>query len=336
MTRFCPECLDEVDAKEVKIMKNFQLRGENIELEVNRLQCSKCKEVISDSQLEKDNYKNIYNLYRAKKGFLQPSEIVAIRKTYDLSQRQFARLLGWSHATLSKYENGALQDSSHDCSIKMLQQPENMLLLLENNQDRLTDKEINLLKLRISKMLEENKMDNLISIIEKYFIKEPTRFTGYTKFDLDKVVQTVKYFASLDKHLYKVKLIKYLWYSDFLNFKRTTNSINGLMYVHLPLGPVPDNYDLLLSLVESKEDQVIKEYVNLGYENLGELYKAVDDFDSTLFTEDELTTLIDVYNNFKNDTSLKISERSHQETAWLKTSNKEPIPYDLAFELSYS
>ncbi|MDQ7792045.1 MAG: type II toxin-antitoxin system antitoxin SocA domain-containing protein [Candidatus Desulforudaceae bacterium] len=50
----------------------------------------------------------------------------------------------------------------------------------------------------------------------------------------------IKFFAVNDVRVLKVKLMKYLWYSDFLHFKRNTVSISGLSYVRAPFGPVPN------------------------------------------------------------------------------------------------
>ena len=54
---------------------------------------------------------HIENIGRGK-GFLQPEEIEKIRKQYGLSQKNFARLLGWGDITIHRYESGAIQDDA--------------------------------------------------------------------------------------------------------------------------------------------------------------------------------------------------------------------------------
>ena len=41
----------------------------------------------------------------------------------------------------------------------------------------------------------------------------------------------------------KTKLLKEMFYTDFLYYKETCNSITGLEYAKLPYGPVPDQYE---------------------------------------------------------------------------------------------
>jgi len=55
------------------------------------------------------NINSDYTIYRKKKNFLSPNEIIQIREKYGFNQKQFADLLGISHSSLSRIENGALQ-----------------------------------------------------------------------------------------------------------------------------------------------------------------------------------------------------------------------------------
>lgn len=52
--------------------------------------------------------------------------------------------------------------------------------------------------------------------------------------------------------LFKTKLMKLLWYTDNLFFKENTTSITGLQYACLPRGPVIENRNLLLGLLEKQ------------------------------------------------------------------------------------
>ena len=64
---------------------------------------------------------------------------------------------------------------------------------------------------------------------------------GYTELNLRKVVDVIRYFSNSVKvkALYKVKLMKMLWYSDALSFKTRDKAITGLVYKALPMGAVP-------------------------------------------------------------------------------------------------
>ena len=52
----------------------------------------------------------------------------------------------------------------------------------------------------------------------------------------------IAHIASSESDIYKTKLNKLLFYSDFINYYLNGTSISGAKYVHLPYGPVPDSY----------------------------------------------------------------------------------------------
>jgi len=330
---YCAECLEDSEFTPVETKKVFDIRGESIEIMVTRFQCSCCGEIIPDPYLEEQYFAQAYSEYRQRKGLLQPDEMIGIREMYGLSQRQFAKLLGWGHATISRYENGALQSPSHNAELVLLKNPENIKELLESNSKQLNGKEVNILENRIASLLG-SKEDKVYRLIEDLFIDTPNIFNGFTVFNLDKAVQTIKYFASKDVRLFKVKLMKYLWYIDFVHFKRFSNSVNGIKYAALPLGPVPDKYDFFMGLIENETNHIQKEYEYVGMENPAELYKPIGEPNLSLFSKEEIETLDYVYGLFKNDSSTSISEKSHLEKAWVETGIGHLISYEYANELS--
>lgn len=334
--KFCPECLELTVCSPIEIKKEFEVKDEKIKIKACYFICQQCKEIIPDPKLDEENFQRIYTEYRRRKNLLQPAEIVALRNKYGLSQRQLAKILGWSHATLSRYETGALQSASHNNELILLQDPRNMLMIVERSSGNLSERETETIRKKVGKLVEQEHdfKNNWLTMMERIFAKAPSKYTGFREFNFDKFVQMVKFFALRDSKLYKVKLMKYLWYADFLNFKRTTVSISGLQYVHLPMGPVPEEHEILLYLLVRGKEHIEKEYVDLGYENPGELYKAIGDFDESLFDPGELKTLGDVYEALNCHSSTSISNHSHKEMAWLNTSDGEIISYEYARELS--
>ncbi|NLI57166.1 MAG: SocA family protein [Clostridium sp.] len=82
-------------------------------------------------------------------------------------------------------------------------------------------------------------------------------YNGYKLLDIEKINAVIGYFAQYIESLYKVKLMKLLWYLDALYFKREGTSMTGLVYKHLPLGAVPIAYNELLYLPAVK---VVEDY----------------------------------------------------------------------------
>ena len=68
-----------------------------------------------------------------------PPEIKAFRKRYGLTQGELSKLLGWGPVTLSRYENGALQDEVHDKMLRLAMNPENLMRLVEDTPEALPE-----------------------------------------------------------------------------------------------------------------------------------------------------------------------------------------------------
>ena len=55
--------------------------------------------------------------------------------------------------------------------------------------------------------------------------------TGNMKINIDKAVEVINYLALKVRELHKVKLMKMLWFADFLHYKKEKSSITGLFYI---------------------------------------------------------------------------------------------------------
>lgn len=73
-------------------------------------------------------------------------------------------------------------------------------------------------------------------------------FHGNARLSLDKVIEVIRYFAASAKvtSLYKVKLMKLMWYSDALSYKKRGHAITGLVYQALPMGALPIGHDSII------------------------------------------------------------------------------------------
>jgi len=331
---FCPECLEYTQGSRVENVKTYEIKGETLEVTVSLLQCRTCENLIPTRELDKENFDRAYGEYRKFRGFLQPAEIIALREKYGLSQRQYAKLLGWSPATLCRYETGAIQSQSHNNELVLLQDPANLWTLLERNRSNFSSKELASIRGKIESVMSTAKEGVIDRALEKLIFKAPSIYTGFKRPNLDRLIQTVKFFASRDTSLYKVKLMKYLWYSDFLHFKRSTISINGLQYAHLPMGPVPDQYEIMLSLVLQHKEHVGVQFKYFPDGGIGELFVAEGEADESIFTEEEVATLDTVYKKLCLLNARRASDLSHDETAWKETKDEELISYEYAFNLS--
>jgi len=114
----CTNCEKESEFDHVIRSKSFKVRGEDITVEIVLSRCTQCGDEVLDPAFN-DPFELAYKEYRRKHALLQPQEISSWRKAHHLSQAELARLLGFGIATLNRYENGSLQNESHESSLDL-------------------------------------------------------------------------------------------------------------------------------------------------------------------------------------------------------------------------
>ena len=161
----------------------------------------------------------------------------------------------------------------------------------------------------------------------------PNKFSGYKIRDFKKFAHTVIFFIK-EPFTFVTRLNKCLFYSDFLNFKNTGYSITGLRYAAIPRGPVPNDYDYLYQLLFS-EKFIDKEDVPINNDEIYERFKPAKEFDESLFTKEELSSLNCVMDKFRFLKTEDIIKISHKEDAWIENvENRDLISYqDYGFKL---
>ncbi|TFW48021.1 type II TA system antitoxin MqsA family protein [Bacillus sp. 005/A4HT-01/001] len=164
---FCPECLEDRNFKEVFEEVDFKVKEEEITIKCRYLQCEICNEKITDPDNPDENIEKAFDIYRTNKKLLHPDEIVDIREMFGLSQRDFAKILGWSHATVSRYETGALPGKTHSNFLKSIRKyPPLLLDLAIENRDSLSDELVERIETIIQQLQEQSAshQENTISL----------------------------------------------------------------------------------------------------------------------------------------------------------------------------
>jgi putative zinc finger/helix-turn-helix YgiT family protein len=318
--------------------ETFNVKGENIVVDSSLLVCNRCNQDIFNEELDEKNLELAYSVYRKKHNLLMPSDIKEIREKYGLSQRSLGRLLEWGEITVNRYENGAIQDAPHNDILKFISNPDNMLEIYERNNSLLPLYVRKSLKKRINELMQEQAEPHFRSSLERYLLsnKVADEFSGYKEFDLSKMTNMILYITQFLKDVFKTKINKLLWYVDFLHFKEYSVSISGSNYFHLPYGPVPDNYDLIIGVM-MYERLLEKEEITFEEGKIvGEKLIALAEYDSSCFRASELKVMDCVIEYFKEFSSGQISNKSHQEEPYKNTNENEKISYELSSELSLS
>ena len=118
----------------------------------------KTREEIYDPKLEQENDITLYNEYRKLNSLLFPEEIKAIREKYGVTQVEFAQILGLGDKTITRYENGSLQDNAQNNLIKIVGRNSEEFLKLLKECKKLS-------KERIEELLEEINLKNNVYTI---------------------------------------------------------------------------------------------------------------------------------------------------------------------------
>ncbi len=310
-------------------------KGEVINYEEVYYLCDKADDEENEfvpAKVMDSNLLKVRDAYRTIKGLLRSNEIAEIRSYYSLTQSEFAALLGWGEVTVTRYESKTIQDETYDNVMRMVR--ENSMLALEyldKHKDRFTDKRYSEIRLSVKRRLDVSsrmylKMQEIKSLYAKF--EEECDYNGFKILDIDKLTKVMGYFANEVNHLYKVKMMKLLWYTDAIYFRRHGQSMTGLVYEHMTYGALPIGFNEILSVPTVR---VVEE---LLYEDIGYKIVPTTKIDKNVFSKDELSVLELVADKFKEYRSKQIVDYMHEEKAYLETQDHELIPFSLASELN--
>lgn len=131
--------------------------------------------------------------------------------------------------------------------------------------------------------------------------------------------------------IHKTKLNKLLFYLDFSYYQKYSVSITGAQYAHAPFGPVPDEYRILLGIMEDELSILRSEeitYEGTGY--TGDIVVSQKDDHIKDLDNDELEMLNQINNSLSKFSSSELSRISHDEAGYKATTNGELISYEFA------
>ncbi len=304
----------------------YTVKNKKITITSKNRFCSKCNNLVYDAYLDNITLKEIFREYNKSIGITK-EDIINLRHRYNLTQEQFSKIIGCAKKTLISYEKGtSIPNDIYLVTIKtLLDNPEVLEYMIESNKDRYAEKEYEIINQRISESYKNNN-----SLFSEEKENEPTEYNGFTELSYDKIKNMI---LILSKNgLLKTKLLKEMFYIDFISYKERGCSITGLEYAKCPYGPVPDEFDKIINtFVKEKSIKYEVEYSELGYEyhNINSLEKN----NNKVFDEKELEIINRVKEFFKNFNTKKIVEFSHEEKAFKETEMFKLIDYSYAFDI---
>lgn len=316
-----------------KELRTHEFRGLRLEIMHHYYRCKDTGETFTDTRIDELNLTQLHNLYREKEGIPYKDEIIEYRKQYGLPATKLSLILGFGINMYGKYEAGEIPSVSNGRMIHSIcKDPEIFKRFFQNNAYGFDEKEKIAIIKKIDEAIEKRiKQTNLE--MEKFAAlghTERGQYTGYANPDLNKARQMVLYFA-IKCRPFVTKMNKLLFYADFFHYKKTGVSISGMTYQAITNGPVPQRYAGLIDNATDLVERVDEYYPN---DIAGERLISDHEFDSSLFSVEELKTLEEIAFRFKKTPTKEIVSLSHQEDAWVKNNETHNIiSYHHAFTL---
>lgn len=329
--RLCLSCMEEHEIMETEIIEENIFNNEKVSFKAIYEYCPNTEEYLQSEEMIKSNDISFKDAYRKKKSLLTSSEIAGIREKYSVSQKDFSTILGWGLATITRYENHQVQDVAHDDILrKMSSDPDWFIELLKRAEPELSPKTFTKYYEQAKKLYGAKRNEYLIdSICTSYVdIQGDGSLTGCTELNLQKVVEVINLLALKVDSLHKVKLMKMLWYSDILNYKRTGASITGLAYRALPKGAVPLGYEQIVLLDGVNYEEIFYE------EQVAYKFYCEKGFHTNALTAQEINVIEDVIRLFAKMNTDQLVNKMHEEDAYKYTNPYNIIPYQYANTLS--
>ena len=332
MKDFCPKCEEMTEVESVRTREEVLVRGETFSVYCEYFRCTLCNSEFEKSGSGIDPLAEAYKKYQVKHDMITSDKMIKFRKNYDLTQKELSELLGWGGATLSRYENGALQDDAHDRALRLAMEPEGLRTLIRNDRKALTEEK----RQRILDIIDSNRntRTSLLDYLKAITNYDPGILSGFRKMDIRKLFGTIEFLCKGNDGIPKTKLNKLLFYADFKHFKENGVSITGARYARLPFGPVLNDYEHFFATLIHEEGLIAVEERSFSNGANGEYYSTSTAPDIELLSDSELGTLLGIKEYFRNISATRISELSHNEPAFINTENSNLISYEHAELLS--
>lgn len=149
---------------------------------------------------------------------------------------------------------------------------------------------------------------------------------GNADLSLDKLVDVIRYFASSKNvtNLYKVKLMKLMWYADALAYKKRGFAITALVYQALPMGVVPVGHGSIIDLKD-----VPCEEVDIG-ETSAYHFSLTGEKNFSALSKEEKDILDFVIEKLGKMSKNEIIDFMHKERAYVETAPRDVIQFKYA------
>ncbi len=272
-------------------------------------------EEIFNRDVEIENDRRLYDIYKKKNNLLTNEEIKQIRKKYGLTQKEYAKVIGVGEITIHRFEKGAIQTEAVDSIMKLSNNPDNMALLLLQNHQKIGESLSKTLLKRINE-LQTLKRHALVDINK--FNKNLLEFEEESALDIAeniiniynaKVDELVKNYDIVPEHITNLKLQKLLYF------------VQALCLMIFDKKAFPEK------IIAWSYGPVVKEvYDRYKHNHNGEINseRKIKSISSGLYE-----IIKEVINSYGSIEASSLINFTHEEEPWLKTEMNKEINSDL-------
>ena len=272
-------------------------------------------EEIFNREIEIENDNRLYNIYKKQKSLLTSTEIKEIRKKYNLTQKDYASIIGVGEITVHRFEKGAIQTEAVDSIMRLSNNPNNMYLLLLKNKNNITtslyestlNKVQELMTLKRHELIDINVFDtDLLSFKEENAIDVAENII---KIYNEKVDRLVKEYNIVPEYITNLKIQKLLYYVQAISLQVFEKIAFKEKIIAWSYGPVVN--------------EVYQKYKE-NHSNEIKTEEKVKKLSSGL--EKVINEVIDSYGSMEAN---KLIDFTHEEEPWKNTEINKEIKTDI-------
>lgn len=251
--------------------------------------------LVDDTKLDDQAVEIANAMYRKDLDLVSPDDIKRYRAKVGLSQREFAKLLGWSPNTVALYETGAFPSESNNQLLKALMSDNHLLNnFIQQNEDKQQNKLPSVVVKKVKDYLDTKNDDVVVS-------KAPQ--PRYTALQLTNWYRVTNYFdAKSDENienLTQMKVVKLLYFAFGRYAAKTHGKLFNSPIVAMPYGPVVEEVHQAFN---GHRDII----------SVGLTKSAFDDY-NLIQKDSEISDLLtDILNDYGDKTAAGLSKITHQ------------------------
>lgn len=175
---FCPECRNEVEFELREEMKTRFIKDQPFEYKTIKAYCKNCNEELSIPEIDDKDIELFDMAYRKKEDIIFIDEIIALMDKYQLGKAPLALALGFGEITITRYLEGQIPSKKYsDIMRRALNDYEFMLEKINENKEKMSEKNFKKTYNIISNLLNEKNGTPKIQSAAKYIITQTSEIT---------------------------------------------------------------------------------------------------------------------------------------------------------------